>query len=262
MPHLPTDRNGSVSHLSTVGYCESHLSIRLLGSFELTNDGMPIETPVSVQKLLALLAIEHRPIARQQASGVLWPEKTESRAGANLRSTLWRLKQLVGDGVVDCAAGRLCLSTDVAVDIHQIRPTTAGPPTGPFVSSATAALTASLPIKVELLSDWYDEWVVVERERVRQQTLRALETAVAELCRIDRFAEAIEVGAAAVKLAPLRESAHRAVMLVHLTEGNYAEAVRQYEICATALSEAFGIAPSDRLTALLSRFRNPTTDTG
>ncbi len=58
-------------------------------------------------------------------------------------------------------------------------------------------------------------------------------------------------GLAAVSAEPLRESAHRALIAVHLHEANYGEAVRQYERCRTMLREELGISPSPRLRDLL-----------
>jgi DNA-binding SARP family transcriptional activator len=54
-----------------------------------------------------------------------------------------------------------------------------------------------------------------------------------------------------VRAEPLRESAHRALVMVHLHEGNYGEALRQYQRCRALLHDELGIDPSPRLHDLV-----------
>jgi DNA-binding SARP family transcriptional activator len=108
------------------------------------------------------------------------------------------------------------------------------------------------PFVEDVLPDWNDEWVLVERERFRQARLHALEA----LC--DRFAdaghmlEAIEAGLAAVTADPFRESGHRALIRVHMREGNRSEAIRQYLLFRKILHQELGIEPTSGLTEMLS----------
>ena len=62
--------------------------------------------------------------------------------------------------------------------------------------------------------------------------------------------ESIASGLAAVAAEPLRESAHRMVIRVHLLEGNIAEASRQYRAFARLLSDALGARPSPSMDVL------------
>jgi DNA-binding SARP family transcriptional activator len=102
---------------------------------------------------------------------------------------------------------------------------------------------------------------LIERERFRQVRLHALET----LC--DRFAEAgytmraIDAGLAAVTADPFRESGHRALIRVHMKEGNPSEAIRQYVLYRRLLDEELGIEPTAGLTKTLERCssKNVTT---
>ena len=68
-----------------------------------------------------------------------------------------------------------------------------------------------------------------------------------------RLDKALEVGLAAVASEPLRESAHRAVMRVHIAEGNAAEAFRQYDLFRGLLQSRLGVLPSDEMELLLRR---------
>ena len=92
----------------------------------------------------------------------------------------------------------------------------------------------------ELLPDWYDDWTVFNAS-VSAMRLHALERMCDELRRQGRLDKALEVGLAAVASEPLRESAHRAVMRVHLAEGNAAEAFRQYDLFRGLLRSRLGV---------------------
>jgi DNA-binding SARP family transcriptional activator len=104
----------------------------------------------------------------------------------------------------------------------------------------------------ELLPDWYDDWVVIERERHRQLRLHALEQLSARLSADGRHAAATEAGLAAIASEPLRESAHRVLIAVHLAEGNRGEALRQYRVCCGLLDRDLKVGPSPALQALVA----------
>jgi DNA-binding SARP family transcriptional activator len=103
----------------------------------------------------------------------------------------------------------------------------------------------------DVLPDWYDDWVLLERERFRQLRIRALDRLCESLAGRRRSAEALEVGLAAVAIEPLRESAHRALVRIHLSDGNACEALRQYGLCRRLLGEQLGIEPSDQMEELV-----------
>ncbi|MFF7550617.1 BTAD domain-containing putative transcriptional regulator [Streptomyces canus] len=103
----------------------------------------------------------------------------------------------------------------------------------------------------DLLQDWLDEWVVVEREKYRQIRLRALETLCRRFTEAGERASAIEAGLSAVAADPLRETAQRVLIQAHLAEGNLSEAVRQYRTYARLLDAELGVEPTAALTALL-----------
>ena len=99
---------------------------------------------------------------------------------------------------------------------------------------------------------WYDDWVLLERERVRQLQLHVLEIVADELIGLGRPAAALEFATRALQMEQLRESAHRLVIRVHLAEGNVVEAQRQFEHCQRIMRNELGIHPSEQLRDLIA----------
>jgi DNA-binding SARP family transcriptional activator len=89
-----------------------------------------------------------------------------------------------------------------------------------------------------LLPSWYDDWLLIDRERQRQIRLHALERMSAWYVSAERFDSAIEAALQAIAGDPLRESAHRCLIRAHLAEGNVSEARRQVQSYAALLADA------------------------
>lgn len=214
--------------------------VKLLRSFELRRDHHHVPLPPGAQRLLAFLALQGCLLKRVYVAGTLWIDYSQESANANLRTALWRVRQLPYP-LIDTTTTHLSLAAEVAVDLHETvaiarRITTDG-------SDCGAEDLEGIMLAGDVLPDWYDDWVVIERERFRQARLHALEALCYALARKRRYGTAIEAGLTAVADEPLRESAHRAVMWVHLVEGNRNEALRQYELCKRLLN-VLGLEPS------------------
>jgi DNA-binding SARP family transcriptional activator len=124
--------------------------------------------------------------------------------------------------------------------------------TGCF-SEATIAALLEPRFCHELLPGWYDEWVLVERERHRQLSLHALESLCDHLTTAGRYGAAVLAGLAAVDREPLRESAHRALVRAYLAEGNAWEAIRRYRHYEEIAARHLGVGPSPMMRSLLSQ---------
>jgi DNA-binding SARP family transcriptional activator len=218
--------------------------LTLLGGFELEQDGVPVVVPMSAQRVIAFIALHDHPLQRAYVAGTLWLDSSEARAHANLRSALWRLGR-PGCALVDTRDQQLRIDAAVSVDVRDLETSIRG-----MLTAGDVPLSASL-LCADLLPDWYDDWVLLERERFRQLRLHALEVLCERLTEAGRLGEALDAGLAAVAGEPLRESAHRALVRVHLAEGNTAEALRQYRLFRRMLREQLGLEPSAQIEQLL-----------
>ena len=221
----------------------------LLGGFELYRDAQPLAVPLNGQRLLAFLAVHDHPVPRALVAGTLWMDTGEERAAARLRSALWRIQQL-DRCLLQATSACLALGAQVAVDVRecQVRSRRLLDPSRP---ADAWELQAPWPTG-ELLPGWYEEWVIIARERSRQLSLHALEARCARLAELGRFAEAIDAGLAAIAAEPLRESAHQVLIRAYLAEGNRGEALHQYAFYRRLLARELGLAPSPALQALIA----------
>lgn len=217
--------------------------------FSLVCGDRSITIPLSAQRVLAFVALRDRPTLRVHVAGTLWMDAPEKRAMANLRSALWRLR-LPGRSIVDRHGDYLSLQQDVQVDVRELAARSRA-----MMGSATARSADGFDDLItsgELLPDWYDDWVLIERERLRQLRLHALEQACTDLTADQRYGEAIEAALAAIADEPLRESAHRLLITVYLAEGNRIEAIRQFRVYADLIRSELDIDPAPEICDLVS----------
>ncbi len=227
------------------------LRLTLIGGFELELDGEIVHLPLACQRLVAYLALHDRSLLRVHVAGKLWLDATEERSCANLRSALWRLRR-PGPAVVEASTSHVGISKEVTIDLHEVVALARR-----IVEGATPEAQLDVerePLCGDLLPDWYDDWVLAERERLRQLRLHALETLSDDLARAGRFAEAVDTALRAVHADPLRESAHRALIRAHLAEGNPGEAFRQYRSFADRLRDELDMEPSALMQELVAEF--------
>jgi DNA-binding SARP family transcriptional activator len=92
----------------------------------------------------------------------------------------------------------------------------------------------------------------MERERIRQRILHALEALSGRLADAGRFADAVEAAMLAISAEPLRETAQRALMQAHVAEGNLGEARRSYLAYRDLVRQELGVDPSSDLSIVLS----------
>jgi DNA-binding SARP family transcriptional activator/DNA-binding transcriptional ArsR family regulator len=236
------------------------LRIYLLGGFRLQQGGTPLP-PIPTQKARSLLAYlltyRDQPHTRDLLAGLFWPDLPDARARRRLSQALWQVRRVLET----TAAPEPYLVSDA----HTVQFNTAMPywldvaafeqGVQAIADGSDAQAVKALRMAVELyrgdfLSGFYDEWIAVERERLRELYLSALERLV-RLCKAQgTFEEALAYARQLTLYDPLREEAHREVMRLCHHLGRTNEALRQYELCRTVLQEELGVEPAPATTAL------------
>jgi DNA-binding SARP family transcriptional activator len=231
-------------------------TLRLLGGWQLCLGEAVVPVTTRERRVMSLLALRGER-SRVSLARTLWPDSEEFRAYGNLRAAVWRIQHLQR-GLLEEGQGALRLAPHVRVDVHQLhaiahqltadnRPTAGAD--APQVLDADQLLPILSPD--ELLPTWDDDWVAEERALLHQLRLRALENLTTHLLDCANVDGALQAAMRAVTIDPLRESANRALILVHLADGNNAEAVRVYRSFQQRLSDELGVCVSRQIVGLI-----------
>ena len=224
------------------------LRVSLLGAFALSEDGVSRELPKGARRLVALLALRRRGLLRASAAALLTPHLEPGSASGSLRSTLTRLRA-TGLPLLAADGATLRLAADVTVDTWEAE----------ALAARLAERSRGLPadgnldqLALELLPDWDDHWVRFERARLRDLFLHALDVHARELASRGNLHPALTTTYESLRADPLRESAARVLIEIHLSEGNHAQAARAYLDFRQRVRAALGIEPSEAMRALVA----------
>jgi hypothetical protein len=110
---------------------------------------------------------------------MLWPHAQTRRAIASLRSTMWRLRPVGADPLLEIDPQYIALAPDVAVDWHEASDQIGllldhdepAPLDPQFVAELLPLLRAG-----ELLEGWSEPWATGERQRYRAMRKAARDT--------------------------------------------------------------------------------------
>ncbi|MEX2540319.1 MAG: AAA family ATPase [Trueperaceae bacterium] len=228
------------------------LEIRLLGGLRVISEGHPASELVSsrARSLLAhLLLHREAPQSRRQLAFLFWPDSSEAQAHTNLRRELHQLRKALpqAEPYLKVDSRTLCWSGDeqFRLDVERFEAGVEEASRATQPAQRLDALSRAVDLyRGDLLPDDYDDWIEVERERLRGLYGQTLEKLVAELESQRRYTEALVHGRRLQQHDPLRESGYRMMMRLHALNGDTSGALAVYQQCASALSEQLGVTPS------------------
>jgi DNA-binding SARP family transcriptional activator len=226
-----------------------HFTLELLGRFAVhddDNDGGDVTVAPAGQRVLALVALQGGSTHRSRVAGTLWPDRTEARALANLRSALWRLPRPIRSAVA-VQGNSLGLGPAWKVDVDLVVDAA-----GQLRELGCRSGVDRRLFEGDLLPSWDSEWLTVRRERHRQLRLHALEDLALAEIRDERPLDAVDTAMQAVAAEPLRESAQMLVLQAHLAAGNRVMALRHYRQFRALLADELGFEPSRAMRSLVA----------
>ncbi len=230
------------------------LDLTLLGGFTARlPSGKPIALPTrKAQALLAYLALPPgQPHQRDTLAALLWGDMAVPQARGSVRKAVsWLKRALEGSGALLVEGHDVALDPDrVVIDVRTFedRVKTGSPEA---LDVAADLYTGDLLAGLALREPPFDDWLGAERARLRELALDGL----GRLLEHRRAAGALDAAVrAAQKLAaldPLQESAHRALIRLYTDTGQRAAALRQYQLCVSALARELGTEPEAETRAL------------
>lgn len=227
------------------------LVVQLFGHFRLSMGGepLPFNAPPKTLPLLAYLLLHRNgPVPRQSLSFLLWPDETEETARANLRRHLHWLRQSLPAPAEsrpwllnDAKSLQWNLEANYRLDVAEFE----------RLSAAEDGLLQAVELyQGDLLSDFYDDWILNERERLRERFFECLNRLV-QRYRLQRaYPQAIAFARQWLTHDPLREDVLRQLMALRYEAGDRAGAIEEYETFRQRLYAELGVGPMVETIAL------------
>lgn len=257
----------------------TQLNLKFLDTFEVALNGRSLTGFESnkVRALLVYLVMSNDwPHGRHELAGLLWPDYPDVVARKNLRQALNNLRNTLDDQhaspsfllitaesiqwnpnsscCLDVAAfGTLLLACDNHPHRHAERCHTC----------ARNRRQAAELYRGDFLAHFYledsvpfEEWALLQREKLRRRALLALQHLVTYHEQHNQPQQAQTYAARQLELDPWHEEAHRQLMRAFALDGNRSAVLRQYETFRQLLAAELGVEPEQETTRLFAAIKS------
>jgi WD40 repeat protein/DNA-binding SARP family transcriptional activator len=244
------------------------LEIRALGGLVIERHGQPV-TGFSTRKseaLLVYLAFTRRSYSREVLAEFFWPDRTQTQSLSNLRRMLADVRRQVEPYVGtsrDSVEIRSCWLDVTEFEAHLAAAEQRGATGGAVSYAAADELKAALALyRGDFLEGFtveskaFEDWVLLERERLRFRAMDALDTLVAQTIAEHDHSAGIAYAMRLIRMDSLREKTHRQLMLLFALSGQREAALAQYDTCRRLLAEELGVEPTTETTLLYEQIRS------
>ena len=247
------------------------LKIYTLGRFEILKDGKSVQFSGKVQKkpllfLKGLMALGGKDIKEEQISDMLWPEADGDQAYSAFRTTLSRLRQLIGnEKAIEYHEGkatidpRYCWVDAWAFERVYEKVDAEFKSIGETVNRRREEAERIMPMiekamnlyKGHFLADEIEEvWTTSYRERLRSKFLRLTTRLGDYLQKAGQCEKAVENYQRALEVDELAEEFYQGLMICYRRLGQNAKGIEVYRRCKRILSSVLGIEPSPKTEAI------------
>ncbi len=236
------------------------LQIRLLGDFsiKLRQEPVPGLNKPRLLSLLAYLLLHHEaPQFRYYLANLLWPDSSEAQALTNLRKLVFLINQAFP---ADCALIRadnqtLQWNDDIpfSLDVAEFQRLLAG---GPLADLPLENLEKALNLyHGELLPGCYEDWVIIERERLQQVYITLLDQLIERYENLRLYPAAINCCRQLVSCEPFVKEGYPRLMRLHALNCEIPEALKTYQEYTRLLKRELGIEPDDDTRVLFQQIK-------
>lgn len=245
------------------------LSAHLLGRLRVTLDGTPVdEWPSGRGRSLFGYLFTHREPwpSREVLMSLFWPNSPPEAARNSLNVAVHGLRRTLGAAadvpvvLFQADSYRLHPNLELWLDVDEFeRHVEAGrqlEAAGDLpAASGEYELAAALYQGDLLADDPYEEWLLLDRERLRVAFLDVLDRLSHLYFSQQRYAPCATLCLRIIERDPCREDAHRRLMRCYDRQGQPHLALRQYRVCAETLRAELDVDPALATTALCERIR-------
>jgi DNA-binding SARP family transcriptional activator/pimeloyl-ACP methyl ester carboxylesterase/class 3 adenylate cyclase len=234
--------------------------LSLLGGFDFGGEAAEVSGLTrKARAIVAYLALQSgHSQSREKLATLLWGSCGEAQARMNLRQALSAVRRAMpsskGDWVLS-NGGRIILDlADVVFDVVRFEALAAGSSPGELEQAITL-YRGDLLDGFGLKEEPFEDWLRVERERLRTVAVEVLEKLVSHYFAAKRLGSCVEAATRLLASDPLREDIHRTLMQAYAAQGRFNLALKQYELCRDALNQQLRLQPAPQTRALYEELR-------
>ena len=243
------------------------LRVRFFGHFEVLCEGETMSLGRNGKALTILkylLANHTRPVSQDHLMGWLWPDSNLKKARWSLNSAIHGLRKLlsgcsatVSINYVFLEDGYYRLSPDIGVttdvddfDRHHER----GRRLERDLRMQEAAIEYEKAIELYrddyLVEDLYEDWTMVERERLANAYIDTLDRLAVHYMEVGQHQESIRACYKVLEKYRCHEDSYRLLMQCYAHLGLRARALHQFRMCEKILGQEYGTSPSPETRSL------------
>lgn len=247
------------------------LTVRLFGKFQIEcHPQAPCKVPGGKpQELLCYLMLHrHQAQPRETLAALLWPDCEAAKSKKCLRQVLWQLQMALktvfkdrrhqilsidGDSILLDGDDSLQIDVDAFEKAYRQGQSAAG---SQIDSARVQVLREAVQLyRGDLLEGFYQDWCLLERERLQNCYLSMLDKLMRHCLEQGDYQSGIDYGERVLRLDRAHERSHQLLMMLHYHNGDRTAALRQFERCRAALREELGAEPCGQTVKLYEEMR-------
>jgi len=233
------------------------LKINALGQPVVLVDGKPVKWAYAMSRDLFYYLLQHTDGAsREEIGGIFWPDHSPEKLEMAFRSTMYRLRRDIYKDVIVFSENvyrfnkisKYTYDVELFIDLVNRSKRTVD------LEEVTGLLEEALALyRGDYLTGVYEDWVSLDRDRLRGLYFSALEHLARSYAEQRKLARAIEIYQRLVKEEPFLEANHRELMRLYFRQGNRSAAIHQYLALVKLLDEELGLVPNAETQSLYLR---------
>lgn len=247
---------------------QPQLRVRFFGRFEVLCGGETLHLGRNGKALTILkylLANRTRPVSQDHLMGWLWPESNLKKARWSLNSAIHTLRKLLNGCISSPSASgyvvleegyyRLCPTISLSTDVddfderceegRRLRREGLDQEAASVYERAIALYEGDY-----LIEDLYEDWTMVERERLANAYLEMLGWLAEHYADTGEHQRTIEACYRILEKDRCHEDSYRLLMRSYVRLGLRARALHQYRLCERTLGQEYGTSPSPETQSL------------
>jgi PAS domain S-box-containing protein len=237
---------------------EARTQVKALGGLAIVAaDGSDRRLPTRKARALAVYLAVHagQRLPRTKLATLLWADEREASARHSLRQALSSIRAVFGaDAVLADEEWVSCRPGVIAVDAIEFEQRTDGG-TLEAIEEAAQIYCGDFLEGQEIGEPAFDEWLLVERERLKDVARRNLGQLLVRRTLDPDLEAAINTARRLIQLDPFDEAVHRSLMLLYVRQRRTTQAIRHFRNFSRCLRQELGVAPDPQTMTLHEAIR-------